>query len=557
MSNYVLKLKEVSKSKYFLYTLLGLIFIYYLIGIFPITRFETDSVAIANACEEMIQSGRFEENVLGHSYDMQTGTYFLTVYFAKIFGLSAFDSYSVLTIIFSFVYWIFLFLLLRKITNANPVVIIIILFLFQEISILSYYANSAVMASAFWMIAFYILWIRNDNISFIISSLLLSLAMWFRVDVAFAFPSVLLLFYMKNNTVAPSLIKAFILAILVVFTNLFLMYLMNANLAGIFQYTETHGELFSTEHNIGLLDLHVIKAHAAYFSALLLFLIFVGIVFLLVKKNFTPVLFLISGVIFYYLLGINNTIAPKHLSYFTFFWCVIILMGLNYYKILKPFTKKLLISIGILLFFTQYLIGVRVDIGSIPYQFDRYSTLNPEPTLLSLGSIELNKSSVQNIEVVIGAGTKISTADELSASSGLIFSPIMWNMQKEGLYESFNKLSDIIHFSKEDTLFLIVADGSTQFVINNLLSNDFRWVEKVIDFSSDLHQFTFIKTGSPTIKVTRHTLNKNNFDEFLKGFENVKSSNRYFVFIWDWQNYYTQQMNLPFISSITYHIHKF
>lgn len=557
MSNYVQKLKEVSKSKYFLYTLLGLIFIYYLIGIFPITRFETDSVAIANACEEMIQSGRFEENVLGHSYDMQTGTYFLTVYFAKIFGLSAFDSYSVLTIIFSFVYWIFLFLLLRKITNANPVVIIIILFLFQEISILSYYANSAVMASAFWMIAFYILWIRNDNISFIISSLLLSLAMWFRVDVAFAFPSVLLLFYMKNNTVAPSLIKAFILAILVVFTNLFLMYLMNANLAGIFQYTETHGELFSTEHNIGLLDLHVVKAHAAYFSALLLFLIFISIVFLLVKKNFTSILFLISGVFFYYLLGINNTIAPKHLSYFTLFWSFIIILGLNYYKAFKPFVKKILVSAAILLFITQYVIGIRVNINSIPYQFEKNATLYPEPTIASIASIYLNKGSVQNIDFVIGAGTKISTADELSASSGLIFSPIMWYKQKEGLYDSFNKLSDIVNYSREDTLFLNVADGSTQFVINNLLSNDFKWVEKVIDFPSDLHQFTFIKTGSPTIKVTRHTLNKDNFEEFLKGYENIKSSNRYFVFIWDWQNYYTQQMNLPFISSITYQIHKF
>ena len=543
-------------GKYLLYTILSLIFIYYLVGIFPMTRFETDSVAIANACEEMMQSGKFEENVLGHSYDMQSGTYFLTVYFAKIFGLSAFDSYSVLTIIFSFVYWIFLFLLLRKITNANPVVIIIILFLFQEIFILSYYANSAVMASAFWMIAFYVLWIRKDNISLIISALLLSLAMWFRVDVAFAFPSVLLFLYMKDKNIKSAILKSIILAVIVVPITLLLMYLMNANLAGIFQYTETHGELFSTEHNIGLLDLHVIKAHAAYFSALLLFLIFISIVFLLIKKNFTPILFLISGVIFYYLLGINNTIAPKHLSYFTFFWCVIILMGLNYYEILKPFTKKLLISIGILLFFIQYLIGVRVDIGSIPYQFDRNSTLNPEPTILSLGSIELKKSSVQNIEVVIGAGTKISTADELSASSGLIFSPIMWNMQKAGLYESFNKLSDIVHSSKEDTLFLIVADGSTQFVINNLLTNGYKWKEKQIDFSSEVHHFTFIKTGSPIIKVTRHTLNKANFNEFINSFDNKYPHNTYFVFIWDWQNYYTKRLSLPFIETVTYQIHR-
>jgi len=331
---------------------------------------------------------------------------------------------------------------------------------------------------------------------------------------------------------------------------------MSANVEGFLGYTEYHGELFGTEHNIGLFDLHVIKAHAAYFSVLLLFLIAISILILIIKKQFIPVFFLISGVVFYYMLGINNTVAPKHLSYFTLFWAVLILFGLNYYKDLKPFLRKILVLGAIFLFFIQYIIGIRVNISTIPYQFEKNSTLNPEPIILSLGSITLNKSSFQSVKFVIGAGTKISTSDELSASSGLIFSPIMWYNQKEGLYESFNKLSDMIHSSREDTLFLIVADGSTQFVINNLLTNGYEWKEKQINFSSEVHYFTFKKTGSPIIKVIRHTLNKDNFEEFLKGFENVKSSNQYFVFIWDWQNFYTEKLDLPYIENITYQIHK-
>jgi len=257
------------------------------------------------------------------------------------------------------------------------------------------------------------------------------------------------------------------------------------------------------------------------------------------------------------MLGINNTVAPKHLSYFTFFWVMIILTGLNFYKDFKPFARKIFVSIAILLFFIQYIIGIRADINSIPYQFEENATLNPEPTILSFGSINLNKSSIQEVKFVFGPGTKISTADELSASSGLLFTPIMWYKQKMGLYESFNKLSNIIHSSKEDTIFFNVADGSTQFVINNLLSNGFKWLEKKIDFNSDVHNFTFIKHGSSTIKLTRYKLNKDNFEEFIMGFENFSKNNFYFVFIWDWQNYYTEQMNLPFTSSITYQIHKF
>ncbi|MFO7524947.1 MAG: hypothetical protein R6W68_05800 [Ignavibacteriaceae bacterium] len=556
MKNISLYIKGMTKKELIQYSILVIIFCYHLIGIFPITRFETDSIAIANACEEMIQSGKFEENVLGHSYHMQSGTYFLIVTVAKTSGLSAFSSYSILTIIFAFIYWIFLFLLLRKITNAKPVLIIIILFLFQEIFILSYYANSAVIASAFWIAAFYILWTKNDNFSLIISALLLSLAMWFRVDAAFTFPSVFILLYMKNKNLKSAFLKSIILAVIVIPITLLLMQLMNANVAGFLGYTQYHGELFGTDLNIGIFDLFVIKAHAAYFTVLLVFMISFGLYTLFREKKIIPVLFLISGILFYYFLGINNAIAPKHLSYYTLFWCVVILSGLNSFNKFNPFTEKVLVPFSIFLFVIQYIIGIRIDIGSVPYQFDKYSTLNPFPTIFSMGSINHNKASIKNAEFVIGTGTKISTPDELSASSGLLFSPVMWYKQKEGLYESFNKLSFILNHDVNDTLILNVSDGSTQFVINNLLTNGYKWEEKQIDFSSDIHHLTFIKTGSPIIKVTRHSVNKDNFEEFLMSFANVKSSNHYFVFIWDWQNYYTQEMSLPFIKNITYHIHK-
>lgn len=551
-----LNIRAISNKNLLLYSILIVIFIYCLIGIFPITRFETDSVAIANACEEMIQSGKLEENVLGHSYHMQSGTYFLIVTLSKTFGLSAFSSYSLLTIFFAFIYWIFLFLLLKKITNVNPFLIIILLFLFQEIFILSYYANSTVISSAFWVFAFYLLWINNDNISLIISALLLSFAAWFRVDIAFVFPSVLLLLYMKNKNIKSAFLKSIVLAVIVILVTLLLMHLMNANVGGFLGYTEYHGELFSTGHNIGLLDLHVVKAHAAYFSLLLLFLIGVSILILLIKKQLIPVLFLISGILFYYLLGINNTVAPKHLSYFTLFWALIILFALNYYNDFRPFARKILVTAALLLFVSQYIIGFRVNINSIPYQFDENAVLKPEPTIISLGSFVLNKPSIERINFVIGAGTKISTADELSASSGLLFSPVMWYKQKEGLFDSFNKLTGIINYSVRDTLSILVTDGSTGFVINNLLTNGYKWKEKKIDFSSEVHQLTFQKPGSPIMIVTRYNLNKTNFEEFISGYQYVKITDCYFVFIWDWQNYYIQKLDLPFIENVTYQIHK-
>ncbi|MFC2135037.1 hypothetical protein ACFLTH_10490 [Bacteroidota bacterium] len=529
---------------------------YYLIGIFPITRYETDSMAIANACEEMIQSGHFQENVLGHSYHMQSGTYFLVITLAKILGISAFSSYSILTITFALMYWLFLGLILQKITSVKPALVIITLFLFQEIFALSYYANSAVIASAFWIFSFYLLWIGNNKYNLITAALFLSLAAWCRVDATFTYPSALLLLYMKDNNLKTAILKSFVLGVITVTLTLLLMHMMNANVAGFLGYTQYHGELFGTAHNIGFLDLFVVKAHAAYFSLFLIFLIIISIVTLLRAKKFVLILFLISGILFYYLLGINNAISPKHLSYYTFFWCIIILFGSKYYKDFKSVTRKLLISIGIFLFVIQYLMGIRIGINSIPYQFAECSTLNPYPTLLSTCKINLENQYFDDVEVVLGAGTKIPTPDELAASSGIIFAPLMWYNQKKILYDSFNKMSFLINNIAVDTVTVNVTDGSSQFAINNLLTNGFTWKEKSIDFTSDVQNLTYEKLGSPLIKVTRFSVNKNNFENYLKSFQNEKMKNCYFIFIWPWQNYLIEQLSLPYIETIGCQIHR-
>lgn len=553
---FMTKIIHIDKMKIIIWGILGMIFLYYLYGIFPLTRFETDSMAIANACEEMIRNGNYEENVLGHSYHMQSGTYFLIINLSKLTGLSAFSSYSFLNILFAILYWLFLLLLLKKITNTKPAFIITILFLFQEIFILSYYANSAVIASAVWMIAFYILWTGDKNHLLIVSGILLAIAAWFRVDVAFTYPSVFILLYMKNRDIKNALTKSIVLGAMVITITLLLMNFMNANINGFIGYTNYEGDIIRTEHNLGLFDIYTIKAHAAYFSILTAFLVLTSIIILVSKKKYINILFLISGISIYYLIGINNAIAPKHLSYFTFYWVLIILTGFNEYKNIGKPKKYIIVITAILLFTIQYIIGVRAEINTLQYQEDLNSTLKPEPTIKTLGLIEFNKLAIKNISIVIGAGTKISTSDELSASSGLLYTPIMWNMQKEGLYKSFNELTGIIKANKTDTIWINTGDGSTQFVLNNLFSNDYNWKENTIDYKSNYHRFTFIKEKSPTVIVTRYTLNKNNFDEFITNIVNKQNKNLYLIFIWDWQNYKIKQFNIPMIENITYQIHK-
>jgi len=537
----VSQIKRWQKQSWLRTTILLLLGIYLLIGAFPVARFETDSMAIANACEQIRHTGVFAENVMGHSYHMQSGTYFIIITVSKIFNLSAFVSYSIITVVFALIFFFAASYFVSKISGYSIITIAIVLTLFQEMAALAYYPNSAVIAAAFFMTAFSIVLSTKLNPwKLALSGILLGLGAWCRIDVMFAFPSLFFLLLMRNKKFWLSLGQSASIGILCILVLSILMFAMHANLAGILGYKSDFSlKLYAMKNNLGLADIQLIRAHLGVFPALILLLMILGIAYLVRKKSWYILSLWLSSLVFYYLLGINNMVAPKHLSYYIPFHMLLVMAGIDLFRKMKNPGKKIFTSVFVFLFVFQYVIGLRVSLAGFPYMERKYSTLCPEPTLLRLGTFKTGYSPAPSLSLVFGTGIKIATSDEFLASSGILYHPLMWHDQKKIFSESYRTLVNSLVYSEKDSIDILVTDGSTQFVVNTLLSNGFLLVSSDSLMLKDEYSINF-KRNNKSVTVTRKIFSKDikQFEEQLK---TMPVHDYLAVFIWDWQKYYMHE----------------
>jgi hypothetical protein len=513
---------------------LSLITIYFGIGIFPISLFETDSIAIANNCQHIINTGVFKGSVIGHSFDMQSGTYFLIVTLSKLFHTATFVIYSIISSIAAISFIIFIVIFIKQLCGYNILLIVSLLLLFQEITALAYYPNSTSLSSAFWMLGFIILIKKPSLPRIILAGLILSLSAWFRIDILFVFPSVLPLLFIVTKDIKKSILFSTILAVIVLILLWVFMSVCNAKISGFMGYTEYHGTLFGMANNLGALDLSLLRAHLASYSLLLVILFLMGLVFILRKKEWKLLMFIISGMVFYYMLGINNTVAPKHLAPFTLFWMLAILYGLD--KILKLGNKNFLILLSLVIIFVfQYFIGYKVDILSIPYANKEYSLLNPVPSYVKLFKTGQIGAKIGSVETRIGAGTKIPSSDEILLSSGIVFNPVSWRIMKEKTLKTTRDLRNYIDTCTQSELNIMVTDGSSQFVVNSLMSNHFYWQEDTVNWGKHLD---FMRAPNKKVELIRKMgFVKEDINSFKQNFQSMPPGRFLAIFYWDWQKY--------------------
>lgn len=248
------------------------------------------------------------------------------------------------------------------------------------------------------------------------------------------------------------------------------------------------------------------------------------------------------GIIFYYLLGINNNIAPKHLSYFLPFWSIMLIAGMQQLINMKGKIKKFSILVFSLLLVFQFLIGFKVSFKNLPYADRKSSILYPEPEIIKLKRLYVPFNSINYIDIVLGTGTLIPTADELTPSSGIIFNPINWYAQKNKLAESYSSLEKYILSSNQDSLYFLITDGSTQFTLNALLSNGYHWLPDLSNFKGEPKKFILRKQNKIATLYRFMGFRKFDVQSFIDNFEKMPVNKFIVVFLWDWQNYMMEEM---------------
>ena len=507
---------------------------FHLAGCFPFVSFETDSMAIASACQHIINTGAFEASVLGHSFDMQSGAYFLIVSSAKLLSITTLDAYFILSVCATIVYFTCIVLFVRRLTNFHFLPICIALFLFQEISTLAYYPNSTVLGAATWLSGVLIALYRPKIKYVLFSGFILGIAGWIRIDILFVFPAVLPALFIVTKDLKKAIQFSFYLAIISIPTILALMHFSGAEVAGFLGYTDDHGTLFKMSNNIGLLDIHLIRAHLSSFSLLLITLITFGIIYLVKQKRWNFIALLLFGIVFYYLLGINNTVAPKHLASAIPFWLIIALFGWEFILSITKYHKLIIALILLPLFIFQYLIGFVFEIKSVPYANKEYAILHAAPELVKIAQINLNKKGIADLKVNLGAGTKIPSSDEILLSSGIAFNPFSWNImknKKRATNEAIIAYLNSLPSGKDQTI--IVAGGSSQLLVNILMNQGYQWDN---DSSNFIKTLRFHSDKNQIILAIEKDFKKYDPQSFQNIFTKY-APNTPVVFLWDWHIY--------------------
>ncbi len=520
--------KNSKPEKIVYYVLFGSLLLYFFSGIFPITQFESDSVGICNGCYEIIKTGEWGSNYFSYSYDMQAGTYWFIILFMKLLSLPASVVYSLLSAILGILCMFLTANLLSKILQKDLIIIFLILFLFQEAYTISFYANSAVFAAFFWLLAFDIIYTYDKNWVYPVSVLLLGFAFWCRVDIAFAMTGIFPLLYLKNGF-KKTLIKSLITGVGTIITGLVLFKLSGVNIAGFTHYSSDFaGVITKGNSNLGFINTFSVKSHLGFFSILLAGLIVLGIYKLFRRKEFKLLLFSLPIVI-YYIFNSTHVFAAKHLYYNLIFFAIPII-----YALLNFSWKKVFSLVVVILFFAQYLLGWQLQFSAIPWQEKEYSQLYPYPVILKVLNIDVPVRNGIPVDIVLGSGTKIPTSDEIMLSSGIFYSPVMWQDLKMIYKNSFDYLAEVLD-DQQPVFYLSTSQSSSQFVFNVLLEKGWSFIpDNSVKFGfNKWHDF---KKDNRIVKVYISNFERD-VDDFLLNFGKLEQKEFYHIACWDWENY--------------------
>jgi len=499
------------------------------IGYFPILNIEGDSALFSAGCERLSQGKLSLPPVYFYEWDMQPLVGFIVVSAKHLFPhFTCEQIYYVFTILCSLIYFFVAALFVSKLTKIRWEYCFFILLLFPESYSIGYYSNTTIFASLVSLLAFLIILKKPLNP---ISMLLLGIAPLLRVDVLAIYPVILLLFW-RHLDLKKSLYYSVFYAIGVLVICSIGFWLLKANpLATLNEYNEL------LDHQSPSIDFKsFIMINAAFYLISMLILIFIGTSNLYKSKQYKLLFLCLLPIIILYIIYRDfSGAATKHIQYLLPFVSILVVYGLMVLKRQIVGKKYVTSFIILVLIIGQGFIGVRVFPNSKPWLTKIYSAQYPQPKIATLFSHSVKK--VGKVEVVIGAGQIVSTADEYMLLSGNFFAPSYWyKLKKNELYER-RILEKIITENKSDTLYFMTTQASDWSLSQHLHGIGFGIQGATADnlkgaFSSNFH---FVR-GSKTIIVNCAFLDRTT-ESFNNAFNTIKNRPLYFMAMWDWQLY--------------------
>ena len=497
-------------------------------GYFPILNIEGDSAFFSAGCERLYANGFKLAPDYFYEWNMQPLVGVIVVGFKYLIpGLSCELIYNLLTIICSITYLFIASIFISKLSKLRWEYCFILLFLFPESYSIAYYSNTAIFASLVSLIGFLLLTKNPINI---ISIFLLGIAPLLRVDILTIYPLILFLFWL-NFSFKKTIIYSTLYALSTLTISTIGFYILKANPLNTFKLYQSLNET-----NIDIFNpVDFLKINASFYSLASILLIILGIIQLTKIKNFKLLLLLILPIItLYYIYGDFTGAATKHIQYLIPFTGLLVAFGIYEINNQSIRLKKILIIFISTLVVLQSFVGIRFSSKSKPWIQKTYSQQFSRPTLLKLTHIQFN--DISEIQIVIGAGQVIPTADELMLLSGHFFVPFYWHSIKS--YElSERKLIEKIISKNDSTLFFLTTQSS-EWLFSQQLHNLGYKIDEIRNKKNNMKLYTeyLFKKEYKEIIVSSMDIDRNP-NAFNNAFEIIKHRPLYVLSNWDWQLY--------------------
>jgi hypothetical protein len=404
-----------------------------------------------------------------------------------------------------------------------------------------------VIAGAFMMLGFYFLLRHNTAHYLLITGVCLGMAAWSRADILIIYPVSLFIIIAKSWQ--ERILKTAFLAIFTLIV-VWLLYSLSKlsfwNLLYEMNVTKnTFNLAYNSKSTLGIFWSEAMRSYLGFFSILIVFLVITGTVILITKKLWINFAMLLTPVFMFVLILKGNITSSKHLYYLLPFVAIPVIINFQYMKEFSKNVKRALIFASFSLFFVQYILGVQLFFNTNPYIGKSYASVTPNPTYFQLFKCKIYKSRVDSAKLVLGGGMKLATGDEMMLSSGIMYSPIMWNDLKKQCNINIKGLKHFINNYTEDSLKIFTTQGSNIYVSYVL---------------SDLGYF--LKNRSEKLNIWEKNGEKifvyyafypKNIDGYTKLMISNNLIGSVFVPYWDWEKYFVRNNSLKYsrVNDIT------
>lgn len=379
------------------------------VGVFPLVNFETDSPCTLMGVQIMLNNGLELPPPIAYAYDMQPAVSYLLYGAAKLLWFWNVEQIYLLLCALSTVVFVVLSVqLVSELTGIRKEVILLAFFFLPETAAIATVPSTAIFAVLLLVAGLLCL----NRKRYIVTVFLLGIAPLFRLDVLMVYPVVLLLLMQQGETFGRAVWKSGCIAVGVVGLTYGGYCLMGGNPLSIFSSWQSNAESGAYASHVGAVVL-------VFYYIVNFVLMPIGLLLLLKRKQILLFLLTLLPLLIVHYVMRNTGSAAKHYLYLLPFIAVATSTAIVWIHEKMSGRKTLAMALCIILTLLMT-ISVRVDDPVRPWKNVPTADEKKVGPFVPLVKEPWTK---YGMEIGVGAGQMVPTADEMMTLGGHVFYP--------------------------------------------------------------------------------------------------------------------------------------